>query len=158
MLKNAPTLAIVAVHTEENEHCEVCPLSVYRSPRFCKIDRKYLNAAVVHHWNLHSPDRNMHLIIEKSKSGPLVSKVLGHGVRSAVAHCAFAHVLNFTTQMERFPLSNGEISAGNPQNSDGDVQRWRVPFQVLELPTRNAASLVATEWAMQAPKVNTQNF
>ena len=34
MLKNAPTLAIGGVDTEENEHSEVCPLSVYRSPRF----------------------------------------------------------------------------------------------------------------------------
>ena len=33
MLKNAPTLAIGGVDTEENEHCKVCPLSVYRSPR-----------------------------------------------------------------------------------------------------------------------------
>ena len=32
MLKNAPTLAIGGVDTEENEHCKVCPLSVYRSP------------------------------------------------------------------------------------------------------------------------------
>ena len=38
MLKNAPTLAIGGVDTEENEHCKVCPLSVYRSPRFsCEI-------------------------------------------------------------------------------------------------------------------------
>ena len=34
MLKNAPTLAIGGVDTEENEDYEVCPLSVYRSPRF----------------------------------------------------------------------------------------------------------------------------
>ena len=34
MLKNAPTLAIGGVDTEENEHCKVCPLSVYRSPRY----------------------------------------------------------------------------------------------------------------------------
>ena len=34
MLKNAPTLAIGGVDTEENENCKVCPLSVYRSPRF----------------------------------------------------------------------------------------------------------------------------
>ena len=33
-LKNALTLAIGGVDTEENEHCKVCPLSVYRSPRF----------------------------------------------------------------------------------------------------------------------------
>ena len=33
MLNNVPTLAIGGVDTEENEHCEVCPLSVYRSPR-----------------------------------------------------------------------------------------------------------------------------
>ena len=33
MLKNAPTVAIGGVDTQENEHCEVCPLSVYRSPR-----------------------------------------------------------------------------------------------------------------------------
>ena len=32
-MKNAPTLAIGGVDTEEDEHCEVCPLSVYRSPR-----------------------------------------------------------------------------------------------------------------------------
>ena len=31
--KNEPTLAIRGVDTAENEHCEVCPLSVYRSPR-----------------------------------------------------------------------------------------------------------------------------
>ena len=38
MLKNASTLAIGGVDTEENEHCEVCPLSVYRSPRyFCAL-------------------------------------------------------------------------------------------------------------------------
>ena len=29
MLKNAPTLAIGGVDREENEHCKVCPLSVY---------------------------------------------------------------------------------------------------------------------------------
>ena len=34
MVKNEPTLAIRGVDTEENEHCEVCPLSVYRSPRY----------------------------------------------------------------------------------------------------------------------------
>ena len=34
MLKIAPILAIGGVDTEENEHCEVCPLSVYRLPRF----------------------------------------------------------------------------------------------------------------------------
>ena len=33
MLKNAPTLAIGGVDTDENEHSEVCPLSVYRSLR-----------------------------------------------------------------------------------------------------------------------------
>ena len=33
MLKNEPTLAIGGVDTEENEHSEICPLSVYRSPR-----------------------------------------------------------------------------------------------------------------------------
>ena len=32
--KNAPTLAIVAVDTAENEPSKVCPLSVYRSLRF----------------------------------------------------------------------------------------------------------------------------
>ena len=34
MLKNAPTLAIGGVDAEENEHCKVCPLSVYRSPKY----------------------------------------------------------------------------------------------------------------------------
>ena len=34
MLKNEPTLAIRGVDTAENEPCKVCPLSVYRSPRF----------------------------------------------------------------------------------------------------------------------------
>ena len=34
MLKNAPTLAIRNAHTAENEPCEVCPLSVDRSPRY----------------------------------------------------------------------------------------------------------------------------
>ena len=34
MLKNEPTLAIVGVDTADNEPCKVCPLSVYRSPRF----------------------------------------------------------------------------------------------------------------------------
>ena len=34
MLKNMSILAIGGVDTEESEHCEVCPLSVYRSPRF----------------------------------------------------------------------------------------------------------------------------
>ena len=43
MLKNAPTLAIGGVHTEENEHCKVCPLSVYRSPR-CSIR--------IFHWSI----------------------------------------------------------------------------------------------------------
>ena len=33
-MKNAPTLAIVAVDTAENEPSKVCPLSVYRSLRF----------------------------------------------------------------------------------------------------------------------------
>ena len=33
MLKNEPTLAIGGVDPEQNEHCEVLPLSVYRSPR-----------------------------------------------------------------------------------------------------------------------------
>ena len=33
MLKNASTLAIGGVDTDENEHCKVCPLSVHRSPR-----------------------------------------------------------------------------------------------------------------------------
>ena len=32
MLKNAPTLAIGGVDTEENEQCEVCPLSVSPDP------------------------------------------------------------------------------------------------------------------------------
>ena len=34
MLKNAPTLAIGGVDTAEKEHCEACPLCVYRSPRW----------------------------------------------------------------------------------------------------------------------------
>ena len=34
MLKNAHTLAIGGVDTAENEPCKVCPLSVYRSPRY----------------------------------------------------------------------------------------------------------------------------
>ena len=39
MLKNETTLAIGGVDTEENEHCEVCPLSVYRSPRLSSSSR-----------------------------------------------------------------------------------------------------------------------
>ena len=34
-MKNAPILAIGGVDTEENEHCEVCPLSVYSSSARC---------------------------------------------------------------------------------------------------------------------------
>ena len=37
MWKNEPILAIGGVDTEENEHFEVCPLSVYRSPRWVRI-------------------------------------------------------------------------------------------------------------------------
>ena len=33
MLKNAPSFAIGGVDTEENEHCEVCPLSVSPDPQ-----------------------------------------------------------------------------------------------------------------------------
>ena len=42
MLKNAPTLASGGVDTEENEHFEVCPLSVYGSPRFDDLVRSTL--------------------------------------------------------------------------------------------------------------------
>ena len=36
--KNAPTLAIVAVDTAENEPSKVCPLSVYRSPGDARLN------------------------------------------------------------------------------------------------------------------------
>ena len=47
--KNETTFAIGGVDTEANEHCEVCALSVYRSPRCpCRVNfpkhRKYENS------------------------------------------------------------------------------------------------------------------
>ena len=44
--KSAPTLAIGGVDTEENEHCEVCPLSVYRSPRCVNAASGYTAAVM----------------------------------------------------------------------------------------------------------------
>ena len=35
-----PTVAYGGVDTEENEHCEVCLFSVYRSPRFISVQMK----------------------------------------------------------------------------------------------------------------------
>ena len=58
MLKNEPTLAIGGVDTEENEHCKVCPLSVYRSPRLFsspevlrRVPEDYLDISRMCVWN-----------------------------------------------------------------------------------------------------------
>ena len=69
MLKNAPTLAIRGVDTEENEHCEVCPLSVYRSPRFLPtklLDVKHasMKVAIAQAW-----EGRTRLMLEKYKEG-----------------------------------------------------------------------------------------
>ena len=41
MLQNEYLDATVAVHTAENEPCEVCPISVYRSPRYGVVAANY---------------------------------------------------------------------------------------------------------------------
>ena len=51
-VSNEYLVAIIGFDTEENEPCKVCPLSVYRSPRFGTDARGSLshieNAAVAH--------------------------------------------------------------------------------------------------------------
>ena len=44
-LSNEYLLAKIGVDTAENEPCKVCPLSVYRSPRYFKTESKALSTA-----------------------------------------------------------------------------------------------------------------
>ena len=45
-LSNAYLLAKIGVDTAENEPCKVCPLSVYRSPRYKRFEKRHKNMSV----------------------------------------------------------------------------------------------------------------